>query len=84
MDYIDSCAAYKNIITLQKESVGSVPLYPGIGLSCWRDESNYAVKLCRQIQILRDAGLKGYTVFNYDKNAEKVLPYVRLGTTAAE
>ena len=84
MDYIDSCAAFKNVITLQKESVGKVPLYPGIGLSCWRDESNYAIKLCRQIQIVREAGLKGYTVFNYDKRAEQVLPYVRLGTTVTE
>ncbi len=81
MDYIDSCAAFRNTVGLQKEYVGKVPLYPGIGLSCWRDESNYAIKLCQQISIAREAGLKGYTVFNYDARAEQVLPLVSLGTT---
>lgn len=84
MNYIDSCVAFKNVVALQKESVGDVRLYPGIGLSCWSDGSNYATKLCRQIQILRDAGLKGYTVFNFDARAEQVLPYMRLGTTATD
>ena len=40
------------------------------------------MKLAEQIQITRDAGLAGFTVFNYDANAETVLPFLRLGVTA--
>ncbi|MDA3924556.1 MAG: family 10 glycosylhydrolase [Kiritimatiellae bacterium] len=84
MDYIDSTVAFSNVINIQKEHVAGVPLYPGIGLSCWKDGSNYAVKLCEQIVAVREAGLKGFTVFNYDKNAERVLPYLKLGVTKSE
>ena len=84
MDYIDSNAGFKNVIESQKLTVGDVPLYPGIGLSCWKDGSNYAIKLCEQIKIARTAGLKGYTVFNYDRNAERVLPFLKLGITCED
>jgi len=81
MDYTDSPAAFRNMVDQQKMYAGKVPLYPGIGLSCWQDESNYALKLCHQITIARAAGLKGFTVFNFDANAEQVLPYLSLGLT---
>jgi uncharacterized lipoprotein YddW (UPF0748 family) len=84
MDYIDSTIAFSNVINAQKQSAGKIPLYPGIGLSCWKDGSNYAVKLCEQIETVRHAGLKGFTVFNYDSNAEQVLPYLKLGVTSEE
>jgi hypothetical protein len=63
------------------EYAGKVPLYPGIGLSVWKDPKD-VVKITEQIEIVRGLGLKGFTVFNYDANAEAVLPYLRLGTTA--
>ena len=59
---------------------GDVPLYPGIGLSCWKDPHD-AVKLAQQIGIIREQGLPGFTVFNFDGNAETVLPFLRLGVT---
>jgi len=81
MDYVDSSAAFRNVVSMQKAFVGKVPLYPGIGLSCWKDPQD-AVKLAEQIEITRELGLNGFTVFNYDANAEAVLPWMRLGISA--
>jgi len=81
MDYIDSNSLFRNVVNTQKDYVGKVPLYPGIGLSCWKNPRD-AVKIAQQIAITRELGLKGFTVFNYDANAESVLPYLRLGTTS--
>jgi len=81
MDYMDSNALFRNTVEAQMEYAGKVPLYPGIGLSVWKDPKD-VVKITEQIEIVRGLGLKGFTVFNYDANAEAVLPYLRLGTTA--
>ena len=81
MDYIDSVRAFQNVVVQQKQSVGDVPLYPGIGLSVWKDETSHPLKLSRQITVVREAGLKGFTVFNFDARAEHALPYVSLGVT---
>jgi len=81
MDYIDSNSLFRNVVNTQKDYVGKVPLYPGIGLSCWKDPRD-AVKIAQQIAVARELGLKGFTVFNYDDNAEAVLPYLRLGATS--
>jgi uncharacterized lipoprotein YddW (UPF0748 family) len=81
MDYMDSNALFRNTVKVQMEYAGKVPLYPGIGLSVWKDPKD-VVKITEQIEIVRELGLKGFTVFNYDANAEAVLPYLRLGTTA--
>ena len=40
-----------------------------------------AVRLAKQIQAVRDLGLGGFTVFNFDRRAEAVLPLMRLGVT---
>ena len=80
MDYTDSNARFRNSAALQREQAGRVPLYPGIGLSCWRDPAD-AAKLAEQIAIARQLGLKGFTVFNFDANAAAVLPDLRLGCT---
>ncbi len=81
MDYVDSNVSFRNIVTSQKQYVGKARLYPGIGLSCWKDPDD-AVKMAEQIDIVRELGVPGFTVFNYDSNAEAVLPYLRLGVTA--
>ena len=81
MDYFDSNALFRNVVTAQKGYAGKVPLYPGIGLSCWKNPHD-AVKIAEQIGITRGLGLKGFTVFNFDANAESVLPYLRLGVTS--
>ena len=81
MDYIESNTLFRNAVTAQKGYAGKVPLYPGIGLSCWKNPHD-AVKIAKQIEVAREAGLKGFTVFNFDSNAESVLPYLRLGVTS--
>jgi len=80
MDYIDSTVLFSNVVAAQKEYAGAVPLYPGIGLSCWKNPRD-AVKLAQQIEAVRELGVPGFTVFNYDDHAEAVLPYLRLGVT---
>ena len=81
MDYVDSAAMFKSQARMQKEAVGKVCLYPGIGLSCWTNDGEDAVRLAKQIQAVRDLGLGGFTVFNFDRRAEAVLPLMRLGVT---
>jgi uncharacterized lipoprotein YddW (UPF0748 family) len=81
MDYIDSTTLFRNVVEAQKEYAGRVPLYPGIGLSCWKNPRD-AVKLAQQIEAVRELGVPGFTVFNYDAYAEAVLPYLRLGVTS--
>ena len=81
MDYVDSNVAFRNMVASQMKHAGKARLYPGIGLSCWKDTRD-AVKLVEQIEVTRELGLGGFTVFNYDANAEAVLPLLRLGATA--
>lgn len=81
MDYVDANVSFRNMVSTQQTYAGRVRLYPGIGLSCWKNPHD-AVKLAEQIEITRELGLSGFTVFNYDANAETVLPWLRLGVTA--
>jgi uncharacterized lipoprotein YddW (UPF0748 family) len=81
MDYIESNALFRNVVLAQKGYAGKVPLYPGIGLSCWKDPRD-TVKIAEQIAIVRELDVPGFTVFNYDANAEAVLPNLRLGVTS--
>lgn len=81
MDYVDSNALFRNMVASQIPYAGQARLYPGIGLSCWKDPRD-AVKLAEQIGVVRELGVPGFTVFNYDANAEATLPSLRLGVTA--
>lgn len=81
MNYTDVDYSFRNMVVMQKELVGKVRLYPGIGLSCWK-KTNDGVKLANQIEIVRELGLSGFTVFNFDSRAVEVLPSMRLGATA--
>jgi hypothetical protein len=67
MNYSDSTAFFTNDIRLQKQLVGNVPLLPGIGLSCWRDDGDDAGRLARQIRVVREAGLAGWTIFDLNE-----------------
>ena len=80
MDYTESTMVFDGMVRQQKAQAGSVPLYPGIGLSCWGDPRD-PVSLIEKISALRKRGAPGFTVFNYDAHAEAVLPYLRLGAT---
>ena len=81
MDYVESPALFRGQVVPQKRVVGKVPVYPGIGLSCWRNDGRDAVRLAKQILVVRELGLDGFTVFNFDRRAEKVLPLLHLGVT---
>lgn len=81
MDYEDSYAMFRSQVTMQKAVVGKAKLYPGIGLSCFKADGGEAVKLAKQIEIVRTLGLDGFTVFNLDRTAERVLPQLRTGVT---
>jgi uncharacterized lipoprotein YddW (UPF0748 family) len=81
MDYTESNATFRNQVKAQLGYAGKVPVYPGIGLSCWRDPQD-VVKLVEQIEITRRFKTGGFTIFNYDASMEGVLPLVSLGTTA--
>ena len=72
---------FRSQARLQRDAVGSAKVYPGIGLSCWTNDGEDAVRLAKQIQAARDLGLGGFTVFNFDRRAEAVLPLLRLGVT---
>lgn len=81
MDYIESAAMFRSQVTQQKKVVGSAKLYPGIGLSVWPNDGTAGVRLARQIEVVRELGLDGFTVFNFDRRAERILPLMRLGVT---
>ena len=84
MDYVESSALFRNQVAAQKRLVGKVPIYPGIGLSTWRHDGREAVRLAKQILAVRELGVEGFTVFNFDRRAEKVLPMLHLGVTHDE
>jgi uncharacterized lipoprotein YddW (UPF0748 family) len=81
MDYVASPAIFKNVVKKQAEVVKNAKVYPGIGLSCWKGDVLHEVLLARQIMAVRELGLDGFTVFNFDRRAVPVLPLMRLGIT---
>ncbi|MBN2451846.1 MAG: family 10 glycosylhydrolase [Lentisphaeria bacterium] len=82
MDYTESNTSFANAVRGQLEWSAGRPCYPGIGLSTWADPCD-AVKLVEQILITRELRTGGFTVFNFGGNVEEVLPYCRMGVTAA-
>jgi len=81
MDYVDSSTLFKNQVAMQKEAAGRASLYPGVGMSCWRNDGQDAVRLAKQILAVRELGLDGFTVFNFDRRAQKALPLLHTGIT---
>ena len=81
MNYRDSNMEFQNLCRRQAAWAHKVPLYPGIGLSCWKNPGD-AVKFSEQIAVTRQTGLRGFMVFNYDRNALGCLPMLSLGATS--
>jgi uncharacterized lipoprotein YddW (UPF0748 family) len=79
--YGGSDLAFKGLVNVQLMALKgcNVKMRPGLGLSCWKDLSRDAVTMSRQIMIVREAGLDGFCVFNFDSRAEKVLPKIHEG-----
>lgn len=86
MDYTPSTAFFRSTYLDQAKAIASTPakLYPGIGLSCWKDDGTDAMKMAKHIQALRRDGLEGFTVFNFDARAERAFPILSTGPTRAE
>ncbi|HEY3323078.1 MAG TPA: family 10 glycosylhydrolase [Planctomycetota bacterium] len=81
MDYTPEPMSFENIVAQQVEWAGKVPLYPGIGLSCWQPNTDIC-KLIEMIQITRKFKTGGFTVFCYDvSSAKDVIPLCGIGIT---
>jgi len=84
MDYTDSSSHFKRMVQQQLTWAGSVPCFPGIGLSVWSDPSDIC-KLIEQINVTRELGTGGFTIFNYSPNeANKILPLLGKGITTKQ
>jgi len=84
MDYTDSNATFGRMVQDQIKWAGKVPVYPGIGLSTWREATD-AVRTMNQIKVARTVGAPGFIIFNYGfSQAEEVLPQLGMGITKRE
>ena len=85
MNYVDSAALQRASARMQLEAVRGtgVKVYPGIGLSVFRKDGCDARRLSEQIAVLRELGVPGFTVFNFDKRAQAALPEILTATGLA-
>ena len=79
MDYTESTAVFRNQVRRQGRMSCGVPLYPGIGLSVWQEDGLAPKRMAEQIEVVREAGLTGFTVFNLDRHAQACLPCFNFG-----
>lgn len=81
--YMGSTLAFRGLVRSQAAvCAGSkTKLRPGLGLSCWKVRDHDARTMTEQIKVIRDFGLDGFTVFNYDARALGVLPDLHSGPT---
>ena len=81
MDYTASNAAFGRMVEKQIKWAGKVPVYPGIGLSTWREATD-AIRTMNQIKVARSLNAPGFIIFNYGfSQAEEVLPRLGMGIT---
>ncbi|MBO5940819.1 MAG: family 10 glycosylhydrolase [Kiritimatiellae bacterium] len=71
------------LLEMQKHALADAPvkLRPGLGLSCWENPRDDAIKMTKQIKIVRDAGLDGFSVFDFDLRSASVIPVLHTGPT---
>ncbi len=83
MDYTESDLAFEVLVANQLKLVaGRVPLYPGIGATASRSALS-PDRVVGQIQLARQLGAAGFTVFNLsERTAAEILPVVGLGAGA--
>ena len=76
MDYTASTSFFANSVRDQLKLAGKVPMLPGIGLSCWRDNGDDARLFARQISAARAEKAAGWTLFDLNErgyNAVKAM-----------
>jgi len=81
MDYTSSNRHFEEMVSKQVVWAGTVPCYPGIGLSVWHPK-NDVCKLIELIHITRKFKTGGFTVFNYGvAEAKEIVPLCGTGVT---
>jgi uncharacterized lipoprotein YddW (UPF0748 family) len=81
MDYTPQTGSFAQLVAKQVKWAGKVPLCPGIGASVWTPRSDPS-KVIAQIRAARQAGAKGFTIFNYaSQEAAELLPVLSNGIT---
>ena len=81
MDYTESNRTFETMVTAQKEWAGSVPVYPGIGVSASSSRFG-AARTIDQIGIARKHQTSGFIIFNYGENESRtLLPQLGAGIT---
>lgn len=81
MDYTANSGQFATWVSRQKQWAGKAGCYPGIGVSCWGGKGDIFT-LLEQIDIVRKAGMGGFTIFNYDvRTARDYLPLCGMGIT---
>ena len=73
MDYFDAGHVLRARIRMQKDYVHGAALYPGVGIYRWPQNISRCVE---QIEIIRDSGLKGFALFEFDANMMNILPHL--------
>ena len=83
MNYTPSDRNFENMLAQQVQWAGSVPCYPGIGVSA--SSSKFGVdRAIAQIQIARRHRTGGFIIFNYGvPESRDLLPLLGLGVTSA-
>ena len=82
MDYVNSLRIFGATVARQKKLVGKVRLYPGLGLSSdGIDRASRTPRIAGQIQKVRELGLDGFVIFNFDKWALETLDCLSRGLT---
>lgn len=80
MDYTESDGHFETLVAQQKQWAGSVPCYPGIGLSCWGDKD--VCNVVSKIAVTRRLKTGGFTIFNLSSlEINDILPLLGLGAT---
>ncbi len=81
MDYTPSTSQFQHQVEQQLVWAGSVPCYPGIGLSTWDNPADIC-SLIEQIDVTRRLETAGFTIFNYSAiESDEVLPLLGKGMT---
>ena len=80
MDYTPHRDNFRAQVLTQKDWIAADRLCPGIGMSCWTDPTN-AVRLLQQIEVTRQANVRGFMIFDYDTYAYDNLSWLGLGCT---
>ncbi|MCM8832930.1 MAG: family 10 glycosylhydrolase [Candidatus Omnitrophica bacterium] len=80
MNYTDSNSKFKNYLINQNEIIKKkIPFYPGIGAYILSPED-----IVRQIEILRQIGIEGFILFDYNFQLFRNLDYFGIGITGKD